>query len=458
MIAIARRLLNKTMIIGIDLGSTRLKETIISGGGDVLASRSNSYSAASAELLADPSNWTGENVLQVLAHQLSSLVGSIGRRTSDIQCLCISATAPDFWVLSGPLDRPSGPWCEGFSAVPSFESDDLSFTMAAAACDDPWRIEFCLRSVSARRALGPLPDGATYQTRHSWLFTLLTGAHELDSATAYELGAIFNPDTGDWITSVVEEVLGKVSMPKVNKAGQVVRRIKSDVAKKLGLSSETSVVLGSCDSLCSMISAGCCEKGDAFIYYGTYFCAATTNIDAYLNGDTNIPFEWNLSLPFAGRTLERLTCELYSSTTSESFAALSLDLREYANEAVIATILGRDRKPFIWENSTFSFSGVGPNFHRSDLPRALLREFGASLARTFPKPPNKAWAAGGAARSPEIVATVSSASNIDQYVIPGDFDAIGTALLALRAIDPSLAGRVVRTRRMSALRQMPIGY
>lgn len=438
------------MILGIDLGSSRLKLTLLSLEGNVLASEARYYSESSSSLLAAPLEWTEESVLEVLSRQVAKLAGSAGKAAQDVQAICVSATAPDFWVLPHPLAKPIGPWCGGFSARPVFNERDLAEAAKLADTDDPWKIEFCIRSVAARRTLEALPEGATYQTRHGWLYTLLTGAHELDSATACELGAAYDPGSGAWATTIIEQSLGRINMPEVHTAGRSVHRVIPQAAAKLGLSADAIAVLGTCDSLCSMIAAGCLEPGDAFVYYGTYFCAAETNIAAYLRGDCPIPFNWRLSLPFAGRTLERLTCELYGREVGASFTALEAELDQASDSSVNAVLQERDRKPFIWEEATFRFSGIGPDFRRSDLPYALLREFGSNLARAFTPAPTAAWAVGGGARSRQIVRTVGSAARIDQRIISDHTDAFGTALLALRAIKPDAADAMLRTRRSSA--------
>lgn len=435
------------MIVGIDLGSSRIKQTMLSMDGNVLASKSSCYSEVSADLLSRPSEWTEDAVLEVLREQISSIVGAAGEPLGHVEAICISATAPDFWILSDPLAQPSGRWCDGFSSPPNFDEKDIDAAAAAAGSEDPWQIEFCLRSIAARRTLGELPNHATYQTRHGWLFTLLTGLHELDSATALELGKVYNPDVGDWDMPILREVLGSVRMPIVRTAGSAAYSMKPQVAAKLGLNTDTLVVLGTCDSLCSMIAAGCLERGDAFIYYGTYFCAADTDIGAYLEGSSRVPFSWRLSMPFAGRTLERLTCVLYGGEARDAFSALNTELSKSPRTSVTASNLQRGRKPFIWEEASFSFSGIDPSFRRIDLLQALLSEFGANLAQAFYPTPTEAWISGGAARSPQIVDLVGSAAGIQQNIIQSNVDAIGTALLALRAINPKIADAKLRSRR-----------
>lgn len=442
------------MYLGIDIGNSQLKFCVIDAGGDISASKSVPLTGARYQLIEDTRSWDGPSILGNLGRAAQEFCAINGIVTSSISHLCISATAPDFWWMCSPQGSPSTAAAIDVAEATPLGEAELEHLRSDTGADTIWDLEFLIRARALAPKLSQSSDLLHYQTKHSWLFGELTGEYALDFPTAAELGIAFDISTGRWRHELISEYLGSpVALPGVVRAGSLSAKIRDEYLSAFALRPGARAVLGSCDSFCSMIGAGCLDDDDVFVYYGTYFCAANTWIGRHLQSDELVKpaFEWKQSLPFAGRVVENAVRALYRGGAGEAFEAFERSVRakDGGSCKLEASISEAARPRLIWESVEFTLNRFGSDISRHTLVTALMRAIGHDLhlALLRERMTGNIYAGGGGTQSNVWISTVSEAIGRGQRLVPMRDEGIGTAFLAYYSDVPASALAALEKRR-----------
>ncbi|MEI9887759.1 MAG: FGGY family carbohydrate kinase [Rhizomicrobium sp.] len=442
------------MFLGIDIGNSKLKLCLLDTNGNVKASRSTSLASRQYRTLSNAKQWTPDRALGSLGRATRQFCDTSGIMTSQIEFLCISATAPDFWFLPSPVSPPRVGIGAEVADPLSVDQPEVTRLLQESGAESIWNIECLVRAQHIRRHTSGVPSGAYYQTKHAWLFSCLTGLYALDAPTATELGVAYDVSSDRWRRELFEGELGaQIALPDVVRVGTLSGVINGEWLPAFGFRPGAKAVLGSCDSFCSMLGAGCLDDDDLFVYYGTYFCAARTWLKRFLiqADERRPPFRWAHSLPFAGRILEDVLCALYGQTPNRSFEFLERDIKRAGSNALnvtgVVNQIGRPR--FIWEDTEFSVTNIGRDIHRYQIGIALMRAMGTdlSVALRANQISGRIYASGGGTQSDAWLSAISSTVDAEQRLLADRDEGVGTAFLAHFLNDPVGSMQKLEDRR-----------
>ena len=254
----------------------------------------------------------------------------------------------------------------------------------------------------------------------------LTGKLTINSITASELGF---PDEFELFRT----------MPGISLASPAELVGATKVA-----SQDLAVCAGSSDSFAAALSAGATDAGSRMIYLGTFGSLLEVVEDLLLAAKSNrirrLPYQWRLSVPRFGTTIEHFACANFPATSSE-LSLLQMD--RAASEADPGAREVFFHLPW-WdeigaERGGFGFSGltIGLAKNLSVVARAVLEGIGyAMIARAgiHSQGESEIRLAGGGAQSPIWCRVLA--------------DVLGAALIAPR--DPSGAIGATCIARLAA--------
>ncbi len=238
------------LLLGIDLGSSRLKAVLVDGEGGEVASASE---ATPFELGPSGTDMAVDRLLAAVATVLEGLGDDRGR----VAAVGIAGMAESGAPLDGH-DRPLAPviaWHDPRGAATVARLDER-FEAGL-----PGRIGQPLRTVSSVAKLGWLVDHGVAGIR-SWLgvpelcLAALTGIHATDYSLAARTGC-YDVTRRRWLAEVVEALgLATTVFPPVQPAGAVMGRITGTGVAWSGLAQGVPVTVAGHDHLAALAGAG----------------------------------------------------------------------------------------------------------------------------------------------------------------------------------------------------------
>lgn len=426
------------LFLGVDIGTTVTKATIVDSAGSVIASSLRIH-----EGIRRRPGWhehdPEEHWWRPFVELCRDLQRQLGDRFAQVGGIAASGLFPAFL----PTDE------SGRALTAAILYDD----------DRSAKIAHDLRDELGARLYGNelIPRGLWFQSHapeiwaatrrifsaHSYLVYRLTGAYFTDTINAFVAGDVFDPGRGEW----KQDKLARYGyspdlLPSICAPSAVVGRVGPEQARLLGLRSGVPVLGGTGDTPMSLLGSGACRRGDVLVNYGSVgvMVGLTEDIEHTLDsvtlGDKGIGFQNLMILNQFGRQLDHLVVILGGGDDLESARArlevASEKLSPTAERVLFRTYLPAVSKDLVMTTDPLA-DIVGLRFASSaaEIYRSALECFGFEVRRALgTHRPQYLCANGGGARSNLWRSIVTDIVAVPQCFIEDGAGAYGTALLA----------------------------
>lgn len=253
--------------LGIDIGTTGVKATLITKDWRILGQRKSEYSTYQIKPLWVEQNpwdwWLG--TCQVVK-EVQKLAGILPRQ---IKAICVSSQAPSLLGIDScdqPLgnaliwmDRRSGKECMllketfGDSAIRNYSGNRI---------DPYYMLPKLLWEAQHQKEKYNQTD--KYIQANGWIILQLTGKRSIDRTHA-ALTQLYNIYTNEWETSLMNELgISTDKFPEVFECMDIVGGVSAAVAQSLGLQEGTPVVAGAIDGATAPLGLKLIENHQAF--------------------------------------------------------------------------------------------------------------------------------------------------------------------------------------------------
>ncbi|MDA8290747.1 MAG: FGGY family carbohydrate kinase [Actinomycetota bacterium] len=360
-------------VLGIDVGTSATRATLLDDDGSVVATASGPYSSTRGthgECEQDPEDW-----LLALEHALAGLPLA----TAPPSAVGLCGQTPTL-VLVGEDGRPVRPAMTWQDVRAREEAGELAERLGPAGplvgTDLPWS-----PANMPAKLLWLSRHEPTNLARTRWLLQAkdvvvlaLTGAATSD---AWSSKGICRVDTGGPATEVLEACgWSSRACPPIGLAWDRAGEVRDDAAGRFGIASGTPVSVGWSDALAQVLAAGCYERSSAFFFSGT------SAIVGAPVADERSPVPGLFSVPRSCSPSALLYGPTQSSGAALAWVAdlLGLDPGGLADLALGAAgeppafvpYLSGERAPWWDEGLRAAFLGVGSEHGRPELARSVL--------------------------------------------------------------------------------------
>lgn len=420
-------------LIGLDIGTTAIKGVLVSSKGQIIKTVSGGYDYYYKEnkKLLDPSDFI--NVCFSVIKTLADSTDKDGKVLSICSC-CASGNL----ILLDNDDNPVIPII-GWQTTVSEEDKNAFFTKEeqnAFYKTVGWRLgtHFPALYLAEMRLHKPelLDKTKTVAMSAEYLNFSLTGKWGISQSMGTP-SFLMEQEKGEYNYPLLKKLgIADKNLPPIFDKGTVLGNIMPEIAKKLNLSTDTKVVLGSFDHPSGAMGAGVFDEGEMLLSCGTSwveFFPVKSREFALSTGGLVDRFMLDGS-PY---------CVMKSITSvSEKIDALrehylgKISHKEF-DELIIGSTLGCNGLRFTFCESDYI---VGKNFSKNDIARAIIE--GAALIlkdnlQTLEKcglNAERVTMIGGISNSPVCVQVVSEILNRPVKVVNGQAaGAIGAAML-----------------------------
>jgi xylulokinase len=271
-------------LMGLDVGTTGCKATVVSIDGDVCSYAYKEYSVANPQLgwfELDP-----EDVWEAVKYVLGKSVAEHGIK--DVTAICVSS----FGEAAVPVDR------QGNVLYNSLLYTDIRGTEQCQGLVDKIGLENIMQLTGLHahpmytiNKLMWFKENKSEVYEKAWKFMLFGDyiLYKLGNVAAidYSLASRtmgFNVIKKTWEVTVLEAAgidEGVFSEPV--ESGTVIGNIRADIADELGLSPDTKLVTGGHDQVCAAVGSGIIREGIAVNGIGTVECITPAFSEAILN-------------------------------------------------------------------------------------------------------------------------------------------------------------------------------
>lgn len=257
-------------LIGLDIGTTAIKGAIMSVDGIVLKTISggyNYYGGQNTKLL------NPDEFLEVCFSVIKKLTDSL-KKDDSVLAVC-SCCASGNLIL---LDKDSSPITPVIGWQTTVNKDDIDAFLTQEEQEDFYNIVgwplgtgFPAAYLMALKIHCPekIDNAGIIAMSAEYLNFVLTGKWGI----SHSMGTPFfliNQEKGTYNLSFLEKLgIDESKLPPIYDKGTVLGNVKNEIAEKLGLSSDTKVVLGSFDHPSGATGAGVFEEGEMLLSCGT---------------------------------------------------------------------------------------------------------------------------------------------------------------------------------------------
>jgi xylulokinase len=439
----------KTVLLGLDIGTTSTKAVLFAENGKELArATSKSY-----QNLSPKPGWM-EQAPEEIWQAVLGVLKSVMAQVENVQVVAVGMAAQSGSLL--PADEQGNPvynlitWMDGRTVklVECWKAEGLQERVKAAS---GWSLYPGL----------PLPTIAWLRENDSHIFTATRYFFSLNDFIAHRLTEkmVSNPSNGggmqlvDIHTSDWSEDLCALAGIRPDKlsciqpAGSIIGDIKADVCAATGLTPGARLVNGGHDQVITALGLGITDPGNLLLACGTawVFTGVTDAPDIgcvppALDLNFHIPpRRWTISqsLGGLGASLEWWLSQAWTGGRHNRFATLDRELTQtQANEKLFfIPLTGGHTDPATTRPG--GFVGLQLTHSRGDMARAIMESAGFELRwaletlRQTQIPVDRLWMVGGAANSPlwpEIIANINGIPI--QLPTYDNWPALGAALLA----------------------------
>jgi xylulokinase len=387
-------------LLGIDLGTTGIRGTLLSTAGDVLSRCSHGYTGRARWI--DPTGREAQAEVSIFLDAIKNIIPEIldaGRISSSaVHGIAISAMAPDAVAVDARAQAlmPCILWMDRRAVAEAEEvrrriGEDRAFRLSGNPVDPYYGL------IKTLWIKNNLPNvyrrAAKILNLKDYLVGRLTGRLVTDVSHAGLSGIAFDIRRNCWDN----EVLGKLKLdpdkfPDPLPSDEIAGSLTAEAASELGLITGTPVAGGLIDSAAGYLACGCVKSGQSAMTLGTSSCWGVYSKDALWPTGMNVTkAPWdpkgyliNASLAAGGAVIAWLR-ELFFP--AEEIARRN-ELEENAARVPIGCgglltlphFLG-ERAPLWDPYARGAFFGLHPGHSREDLYRSVMEGIALSFYR-----------------------------------------------------------------------------
>ena len=258
----------RTLVIGIDVGTSGVRAAAVSAAGEVYAEAEHPLTsdrrATGGVHEQSPDDWWSA-VCQSTRKIIKTLNES--GRASYIAGVAVTSTSGTL-VVTGPTGRPLRPAL----LYDDSRGGDIATTLNSQAAPGTPRLNASQSLVKAAWVQQTDPE-VWARTRYllhpaDWLTGRLTGEFGLsDYSDSLKLG--YEPEFGTWGEAVARAGIPSELLPRIYRPGEQVGTVSSAAALETNLPPGTPVLAGTTDGIASLIASGASQPGDANTTLGT---------------------------------------------------------------------------------------------------------------------------------------------------------------------------------------------
>ncbi len=258
------------LLLGIDLGSSRLKATLVNPERGIVASTSREvtlYSDFAGWAEADPEEWW-RTTCEVIARLLTEA----GASNADVAALAVSGTAPAV-VICDDSGRPLRRAILQNDARATREIRELEGTLAHMDLLRMTGSVLSQQSVSptalwlARCEPALWSRTVSVQGSYDWVARQFGAMAHVEQNWALESG-LYNLDLRPLEQLPAATTIDWPALLPVLRPGTIAGEVSVDAARASGLAAGTTIVVGGADHVLSAYGAGLVKPGDALIKLG----------------------------------------------------------------------------------------------------------------------------------------------------------------------------------------------
>jgi len=262
-------------VVGIDVGTTGSKAMVIDLKGNIIGAGYREYK------LSEPKPaWVevgAKFLMDVTFEAVKEAVEKSGVDNREIDAISFSVNRSSFCLMDGKLDVLDDKfyvWLDGRAeSVMAEINEKISPERRNAITGMPGYNIFAVAKYYWVKKFEP----ETYKNTKYFSSVDSYAMHcfgsdefvaELSNAT---VTGMIDVNTLDWSKDIIEKLgFDKAKFPKLVNPGEIVGKIKADVAQKTGLAEGTLIVAGSGDQQVSAMGAGVVEDGAVSLTIGTF--------------------------------------------------------------------------------------------------------------------------------------------------------------------------------------------
>jgi xylulokinase len=436
--------MNKTLLLGIDIGTYESKGTITDVDGKVIASASIGH-----ELSIPQPGWAEHDADKVWWHDFVTLcrqlLESPGVDPAQICAVGVSAIAP--CVL--PVDADGNPLRPGILyGVDTRASEEI------LELEQEFGREAIFKNSAlhlSSQAAGPKiawirknePDvwrkTDKFLCGNGYLVYKLTGEHVIDIYTATAYAPLLDIRKKTWHPEFARAITPMERLPRLIWSVDVAGKMTPEAARQTGLMSGTPVIAGTADAAAEALSAGLSHAGDLMVMYGSslFFIQKTDKLVAtedlwgalFLEPDTyavaaGMSTSGSLTRWFRDNLapLEWAAEQEGGPNAYQALAELAGQSQPGAHGLVMLPYFSGERTPINDPQARGLLIGLTLLHKRADLYRAILDGVGYGIRhnidtmRAEDVPPKRILAVGGGTKNELWLQIVSDIAGIEQYV------------------------------------------
>ncbi len=260
----------KSLLLGIDLGTTGAKSVLIDEGGSVVTTARAEYPLSRPQegwSEQDPGDWW-EAIVAATREVLEE------KGSSEVKALALSGQMHGsvFLNSSGEVIRPPILWNDTRTTDQCREmTEKVGEERLRNLVGNPVLEGFTAPKVLWLRENEPenFEKLETLLLPKDYIVYRLTGKKSTEYSDAAGT-VLFNVEEGEW----EEEILGELSLdksilPPVLDSTEIVGNLTPEAAEELGLSQDTSVIAGGADNACSAVGNGIVKEGLFLVSIGS---------------------------------------------------------------------------------------------------------------------------------------------------------------------------------------------